>query len=426
MSVNAAVAMPIEHGPGGEEPAVDTGAPTIPFWRASFVVMMGIVASSLAQDRILGRIPVRSLLKNDLHLDRSGTATFLFAIGFAWYLKPLFGAAIDAFPLFGSRRRSYMLVGSALAAAGWVATGMVAHSYAPLFVAMTLTCCAMVLVSCATGGLLVETAQFTGAAGGLAGIWRSTQSLCFLVGAPISGFLAGLAFGWTALACALVSASLIPVALLCLSERRLPAQPLSALWQQLRAIGRARPMWAAAAVMLMFYIAPGTETALFFRQQNDLHMTTQAQGWLVFAAYMTGILTALGYTRLSRRFTLRTLLMVGVCASAITQLLFLFYDSIPAAFAIEATNGIGFALAELAFLDLSARATPRGSESLGYALMVSVRNFALFGTDIIGAHLLDDFGWQFNGLVLVNAATSALSLPLVFLVPRALLVQRDR
>lgn len=400
-------------------------SPTIPLWRVSVVVAMGVMATSLAQDKILGRIPLRNLLKNGLHLDRSATATFLFAIGFAWYVKPLFGAVIDAFPLLGSRRRSYMVIGSALAALGWLASGFVAQAYVPLFVAMALTCCAMVLVSCATGGLLVETAQASGAAGRLAGVRQAIYALCILVGGPASGYLAGVAFGWTALTCALIAASLIPVTLFFLHEPYHPPQPFSALRGQLRAIARARTMWAVAALILVFFIAPSTETALFYRQQNDLHMTTVTQGWLTFTSYGAGIITALAYTWLCRRLTLRRLLLTGLGCSVLTQASFLFYNSIPAAFVIEGGNGVGFALAELAFLDLSARATPRGSESLGYSLMLSVRNLALFGTDIIGAHLMDDFGWSFSALVWINVATSALSLPIALLLPRALLAQRE-
>ncbi len=406
--------------------ACDSGpAQSVPFWRASFVVMIGVVATTLAQEKVLARIPLRNLLKNDLMLDRTGMATFVFVTGFAWYLQPLFGAVIDAFPLFGSRRRSYMIIGSVLAALGWAMTGLLPHDFAPLFLAMTLTSCAMVLVSCAIGGLLVETAHANGSAGKLAGIRQAANSLCFLVGAPVSGYLAGVDFMWTALLCAVVAASLVPVAAIFLHEPHLPAQPLSALGDQLRTIGRARPMWAAGAIMLMFFIAPGTESALFYRQQNELHMTTGAQGWLVFAAYLAGIATALCYTRLCRWFTLRALLLIGIGANACTQAMYLFYSSVPAAFAIEAINGVGFALAELAFLDMAARATPRGSESLGYALMISIRTFALFGTDIVGANLLDHHGWHFNGLVLINTATSLLAMPLVFLLPRALLDQRD-
>ena len=397
----------------------------VPFWRASFVVMIGIVATTLAQHNLLARIPLRNLLKNDLHLDRTGMAAFLFVTGFAWYLQPLFGAVIDAFPLFGSRRRSYLIVGAALASGGWAITGLVPHDYAPLLMAMALTSSAMVLVSCATGGLLVETAQANGSAGKLAGIRQATNALCFLVGAPVSGYLAGTDFSWTALACAVVVAALVPVAAIFLPERHLPAQPVSALWHQMRTIGQAKPMWAAGAIMLVFFIAPGTESALFFRQQNELRMTTGGQGWLVFAAYLAGIATALVYTRLCRQLSLQALLLIGIGANACTQALYLFYTSVPAAFVIEAINGTGFALAELAFLDLAARATPRGSESLGYALMISVRAFALFGTDIVGANLLDHHGWHFEGLVVVNTVTSLLAMPLVFLLPRTLRAQRD-
>jgi predicted MFS family arabinose efflux permease len=417
---NAPVDICIAAGPAVARP-VSSNA----FWRANLVVAMGIMATSLAQDKFLGRIPLRNLLKNGLHLDRSASATFLFAIGFAWYLKPLFGALIDAFPLLGSRRRSYMIIGSALAALGWAVTGFVSQAYEPLFLAMLLTCCAMVVASCATGGLLVETAQASGGAGRLASIRQLTTSLCVLVGSPVSGYLAGVAFGWTAMSCALVAASLIPVTLFFLKEPHLAPRPLSALGEQWRVIAAARPMWAAAGLMLVFYIAPGTETALFYRQQNDLQMSTATQGWLAFTAHGAGIISALAYTWLCRRLSLRRLLLIGIGSSVVTQALFLFYDSVPAAFAIEGTNGIGFALAELAFLDLSARATPRGSESLGYSLMVSVRNLALFGTDIIGAHLMDNFGWRFTSLVWINTATSVLALPCVFLLPKALLAQRE-
>src|SRR3954470_22340234 len=56
-------------------------------------------------------------------------------------------------------------------------------------------------------------------------------------------------------------------------------------------------------------------------------------------------------------------------------------------------------LAELALMDLAVRATPAGSEGLGFSLMVSVRNLALFGTDWFGSHLLDEYHFSFDSLV---------------------------
>ena len=47
------------------------------------------------------------------------------------------------------------------------------------------------------------------------------------------------------------------------------------------------------------------------------------------------------------------------------------------AMVIEAQAGFLVTLAELALMDMAARATPRGSEGLGFALVMSVRNGAL-------------------------------------------------
>jgi hypothetical protein len=37
------------------------------------------------------------------------------------------------------------------------------------------------------------------------------------------------------------------------------------------------------------------------------------------------------------------------------------------------------------------RSTPAGSEGLGFSILVSVRNLALFGTDWFGSNLLDQY-----------------------------------
>ena len=47
--------------------------------------------------------------------------------------------------------------------------------------------------------------------------------------------------------------------------------------------------------MALFYIAPGFATALFYKQQNELHLGTQAQGFLQLIAGVCGVLAAVGY-----------------------------------------------------------------------------------------------------------------------------------
>jgi hypothetical protein len=58
--------------------------------------------------------------------------------------------------------------------------------------------------------------------------------------------------------------------------------------------------------------------------------------------------------------------------------------------------------------------------------MMSARNLALGGSDVIGAWLLDSRGWSFPELVWLNAGTTAVVLLFVPLLPRAIVDHRDR
>ena len=75
-------------------------------------------------------------------------------------------------------------------------------------------------------------------------------------------------------------------------------------------------------------------------------------------------------------------------------------------------------------MDLAARATPKGCEGLGYSLILSFRNAALFGADIVGSYLADH-RWAFSQLVLLNAGTTVVVLILVPLLPGALMRSKD-
>ena len=71
----------------------------------------------------LATTPIFFLLKDEMRLSAAETATFLALVGFAWNVKPLYGLVSDLVPLLGYRRRSYLLVTTAMAALGWLALG---------------------------------------------------------------------------------------------------------------------------------------------------------------------------------------------------------------------------------------------------------------------------------------------------------------
>ncbi|KAL0368115.1 UNVERIFIED_CONTAM: Folate-biopterin transporter 1, chloroplastic [Sesamum calycinum] len=67
----------------------------------------------------LSRLAVSFYLKDDLHLDPAETAVISGISSIPWLVKPLYGFISDSFPLFGYRRRSYLVVSGLLGAISW-------------------------------------------------------------------------------------------------------------------------------------------------------------------------------------------------------------------------------------------------------------------------------------------------------------------
>ena len=400
------------------------------YTQAAILIVVGVLATTLAQPGVLSAIPFRNLLKNELHASRSETSAFIFLSGIAWYFKPLAGIFTDAFPIFGTRRRSYLLISTVLATLAWIGIIFTPHEYnALLWVAIVINLF-MVIASTVIGGYMVEVARANAGSGRLSAIRNITSAVVGVIQSPAGGILANIAFGWTAGLSGAVMFLLFPATLLLLKEERRRTdtrEVLANAGRQLSNIAGARTLWAAAGLTLLFFIAPGFGTALFYKQQDELHMTTVGQGVLGLVSSVGALTSPFVYIWACRRLNLRRMLLLCLGASTLTVLFYTtyFYNSVAHARLIEGVNGFTSALAEVALMDLAVRATPVGSEGLGFSLMVSVRNLAIFGTDTLGSLMLDKWHLPFNLLVLGNAGTTLLTLPLVMLLPGVLVRGKD-
>lgn len=394
---------------------------------AAIIIIVGFLGTTLSQFQLIGLIPLKNLLKNELHADRASTAAFFFWIQFAWYFKPFAGIITDAFPLLGTRRKSYILIGSLLTVSCFIVLYFTPHQYNKLLVVCVAINVFMVITSTVLGGFMVETAQAFSAPGRLTAVRNFVEQFCFVIAGPLGGFLGAISFGWTAAAGGAIMFLVVPTTILFLKEqrRRVPSKELlDRAGKQLVKIANARTMWAAAGFSALFYCAPGIMTAVFYQQQNVLHMTTEGQGFLVFLNGVFGVLAAILYGTFGcRRFKLRTLLVCCLMLGAASQLGYYFYSTVHHAYVIESFYGLGWTLADVSLMDLAVRATPSGSEGLGFALMMSVRNLSLFGSDWVGSKLMETQHLQFHTLVLANGGISLLAVPFIFLLP-ALIVDR--
>lgn len=465
------------------------------FTRYAVLVAAGAFATTFAQQRVLGNLPTVFLLKDHLHLRKEEVATFFFWATFAWNLKPLAGILTDAFPLFGTRRRSYMILGAGAAGVLWLIMKFLPDNYTGLLYASIFLNIAMVFASTVMGGLMVEAGQTFGASGRIASIRQVIQSVAG-IGAPLlGGYLAGKAFGWT-VTTMLAAASLFALAILAFvmlrekprteandeeededaplpSRARVPAgayvglvagvvlatallpnkefhnigislyailavfllvvlitilptrNPVIIKAQgQLGQILKTRSLWLAVVMLFLVYIVPGLNTALTYRQTDDLHFEKSFIGMLGSLEGVFGVVGALIYAALCRKFNLRILLVAGVGLGAAGTLLYLQYTK-DTAILVHSANGLTSILLELALMDLAVRSTPKGCEALGFALMMSIRNFGLALSDILGSKMVDEFHFTFQKLVFINAGTTACILLLVGLLPRAIMSRKE-
>ena len=118
-----------------DEAPADAPAPSAAnsgYTQAAILIVIGVLATTLAQPGALPAIPLCNLLKNELHVSRSLNSAFIFLSGLAWYVKPLAGIFTDAFPILGSRRRNYLLISTVLATVAWLGILITPHEYSAL------------------------------------------------------------------------------------------------------------------------------------------------------------------------------------------------------------------------------------------------------------------------------------------------------
>jgi len=393
------------------------------------VIAWGIFVTGFGWPGIIGRLPFTLLLKNQLHLP-ADSASYFWAIGmFAWYVKPVAGFICDAYPLFGTRRRSYMLVGSVLSGLLWLLFAVVPRRYASLAAVMAALNVAMVFVSTVVGGLQVEVSQRHGTTGRLASLRNGIEGAMDLLAGPVGGWLAVRAFGWTAVGGALVVLSFVPVVAWLFPEPTgalTDREVLRTAKSHLQTIVRSRSMWGASGLLFLVYLAPGFQTPILYYQQDVLKLDPRFIGFLQLLGGAGGIVGAALYAALCRRIPLKISLIAGILLSALSTLFYLRYDSASQAAFIDTATGLLGTLAVLPLYDLAVRATPRGIESFGFSLMMSIRNVAIFAiSNPLGSYLYTHHV-GFKQLIWLNAGSTAAVLLFVPLLPAALLAGREQ
>lgn len=379
-------------------------------------------------------LPLKFLLKDQvaykgrIGLSTQDVALFIAIATFSNYVKPIFGLLTDSVPLFGTRRKGYLLVGLALAGIGYLVLPWSPRQYWPLLVIYAAVYTAVVLVSTVFGGVMVEVGHTYGSTGRLSaqrvGIVRAIP---ILVG-RLGGWLSTIAFYWATGIAAVCHFVLLPVVWFGIRER--PATGVNTqVWldarEQLTRLIHNRTLWISVALIILVIAAPGFETPLLFFQRDQLRFSQPYIGTLKAVQGAGALAGAALYAIICRRYSLKTLLVGSILLHAAATLVYLFYRTETSAFYITALEGMTNILAVLPLYDLAIRVTSQGGEGLGYSVVMACWNFTASFSDVFGSWLNSTWRIHFFGLVWVNAITTIAVLAFIPFLPRVVMEHKE-
>lgn len=426
--VSADELLPSERAQNASDGSIELAGPTLKRGVNSDELLVGAgwIGTGLAW--ALNETPLQFLLKETLNLRAEQLSAFILVASIPIYIKPFAGILSDAVPLFGTRRRHYLLLGLIFTALFYFLLGAVPRDFNALLVTYFCLSVFTTLTSTVLGGVMVEIGKRDRTTGRLSAQRLGIVRLTEVIGFAAVGYLTKQAYAFTTYLSVAFTAVLIPFFYKSLNEpptAKRDDKALAEVGRQLGVVFRSKTLWAAAGLVTLVIISPGFNTPLLYFQRDVLKFTTDQVGWLKVISALGGLGGAFIYGRLCRGFNLRRLLAISIILHAAAVPLYLFYRSWETAVAVTVIEGMTLVIALLPLYDLAARATPRGSEALGYCVMMSVWNFTHKFSDYLGSLMYSAWGLTFSNLVWVNTTTTALVLLAVPFLPSVLMDRRD-
>jgi MFS family permease len=373
------------------------------------------IVEGLGQTGGLVAQPLNYFLKEQYGWSPVEVTAYLTVLNFPWIIKPVYGLVSDFIPLFGYRRKAYLVLanGAAAAAYFWVAS---VTAPGMILLALLLTAYAMAASSTLSGAVLVENGQRFGASDAFV----NQEWLWFNVAAIASALLGGILVEHLSPAGALHAAAMIVgVApflaifgtLFLIDEERSRADlaQLKATLRGLLASLRRRELWLIGGFLFLYYFNPGFGTPLYYYMTDELKFSQQFIGLLGAVSSAGWVAGALLYRFVLRGLTSQTLLYLSILCGTAATLLFLLLADPVAAVVVNFAAGVAGMISMVASLTLAADFCPPRAEGFTFAALLSLTNLAMSLGDNVGSLLFEHvFASRLAPLNLVSAAATAI------------------
>jgi hypothetical protein len=410
--------------------------------------------------------------KNALRLTPADAASIAFWLGLPWSMKMVAGVASDAWPIAGSRRGAYLLVGCASSLAGYLAMATFVQSRGAYLAAMVLVTVGFMIQDVVADALSVEVARDDKEMAQL----QAWGRIALLVGGIAVSYLGGVLAervglrATFAVACALPVLAAVSTAFIRPAKRvdatasvasdgrkqrmilaggfayalfgvalRLSGLPYAeemilivsavVLTALLRGIGISRPIVIAAVAIFAFRATPDVGQGYSFWAIDKLGFDERFLGLL---AQISSVLSVVGLLLFRKPIATRPVSFTLLWVTVAGTILYLptiglvyglneWFGISPRVFAVIDTT-ITAPLAQLAMvpmLVLIARSAQPGAEATTFALMASLMNLALSTSQLFTRYLNEAFAvtqqdYSNLGPLMITVAAIAL-LPLLLI-----------
>ena len=393
----------------------------------------------------LARLAVSFFLKDDLGLTPAEVAALTGITAIPWIIKPLFGFMSDGLPIFGYRRRPYLILSGLLGSASWLALATLVNNAMTATLIILITSLSVAISDVIVDSLIVERAreESLSQSGSLQSLSWGASALGGLLTAYFSGLLlqhltSSQVFEITATFPLIVSA----VAWL-ITEKKVSQDggkdggtkisPVNKQIKQLWGAVKQKQVWLPIAFLFVWQATPTADSAFFFFSTNELGFEPEFLGRVRLVTSFASLVGIFLFQRYLKTIPFRQILgWCTVIAAVLGMTTLLLVTHTNRALGID---DHWFSLGDsliltvvgqitwMPVLVLSARLCPKGVEATLFALLMSIWNLSGLLSHEFGALLTSWLGVTENNfdqlwlLVVITNLSTLLPLPFLGWLP---------
>jgi folate/biopterin transporter len=384
----------------------------------------------------LARLAVSFFLKDELGLGPAEVSALMGIAALPWIVKPLFGFMSDGLPIFGYRRRPYLILSGIFGAVAWIGMATVVNTGWQATALMLLSSLSVAVSDVIVDSLVVERARNESLSNA-----GSLQSLCWgssAIGGLITAYLSGsLLEHFSTQTVFLMTATFPPIvsAVSWLIAEERVGEDVTGLVQvkeqvsQLKRAIAQKAIWLPTAFLFIWQATPSSDSAFFYFTTNELGFHPEFLGKVRLVTSLASLVGIWLFQRFFKTIPFRRIFWWSTLLSAtlgMTTLLLVTHAN--RAIGIDdhwfsiGDSLILTVMGQIAYMPvlvLAARLCPPGVEATLFALLMSVTNLAGLLSYEEGAllmHLLEVTETNFDKLWLLVVITNLTTLlPLIFI-----------